>query len=178
MGFDGFALNIGDPTPAFVRNTLTYMFNYAHGKNFKLFVSMDVYAAGNAGKGLSDYYPILRDFLGNPAYYKGPNGYPFISTFGDGGLTNTQWNSFKSTYANQLYFVPDFDQTQGYYTADPGWWGYWGGVVDGVFSWESAWPYVGATNAGSVDLDKTVIAGTNQHGKSYMMRMFIRSSLV
>lgn len=174
MGLDGFSLNVGDPTPAFVKTTLSYLFNYAATKGFKLFISMDLYAMGAAGKTVDDYYNTLAYFLGATAYYKGPNGWPFLSTFSDGGLTNTQWAAFKQTYANKLYFVPDFDSTAGYYAADPGWWAYWGGIVDGVFSWESAWPQVGATNAGDVSLDNAVIAGTSSHGKTYMMRKFLQ----
>ncbi|CAM1506137.1 Fc.00g057780.m01.CDS01 [Cosmosporella sp. VM-42] len=169
VGFDGFALNVGDPTADYTKTTIDYLFNYAATKNFKLFISMDIAQLNGLGKNLGDYYPLLSGHLGAAAWYKGPNGFPFLSTFSDGGYTNTAWSSFKQTYANQLYFVPDFDSTQGYYTADPGWWSYWGGVVDGVFSWESAWPNVGNTNAGDISLDQTVVAGTKSHGKSYMM---------
>lgn len=45
MGLDGFALNIGDPSQAFVRQTMNYMFDYTrdtYGDKFHLFVSMDV----------------------------------------------------------------------------------------------------------------------------------------
>ena len=45
---DGFALNIGDYTQPYVTNTLSYLFNYAAGKSFKLFISMDVAAAASA----------------------------------------------------------------------------------------------------------------------------------
>ena len=41
---------------------------------------------------------------------------------------------------DDVYFVPDFDGTLGYYEADPGWWEYWGPIVDGLFSWDSVWP--------------------------------------
>jgi hypothetical protein len=49
MGLDGFALNIGDPTQPFVADTLKYMFDYASSfDNFYLYISMDLYAQGNA----------------------------------------------------------------------------------------------------------------------------------
>lgn len=134
-----------------------------------MFVSLDMYASVGAGKGLDSYYPILSGYLGHTAYYRGPNGFPFLSTFSYGSLTNTQWLAFKQTYANQLYFVPDFDGTQDYYQNSADWWAYWGSVVDGLFSWESAWPNVGASNVGDVSLDNTVIAGTSARGKTYMM---------
>ena len=43
-----FALNIGDATQAFVGETLGYLFGYAAYRDFKLYVSMDVYASGAA----------------------------------------------------------------------------------------------------------------------------------
>ena len=131
MGLDGFALNIGDPTQPFVKTTLDYMFNYTRDtyQNFKLFISMDVWASSAAHKGVyptDDYASILNNFLGHGAYLTyGPNNHPFLSTFSDGGLSNDQWVTFKASWSNNLYFVPNFDRTEGYYTADPGWWAYW-----------------------------------------------------
>ena len=46
--FDGFALNIGDASQSFVSDTLSYMFSHAESVGFKLYVSMDVYASGDA----------------------------------------------------------------------------------------------------------------------------------
>jgi hypothetical protein len=65
--------------------------------------------------------------------------------------------------------VPDFDNTAGYYDAADGWWNYWGGLVDGLFSWESTWPQVDATNDGDVSLDVTVLNGAVAHSKSYLI---------
>lgn len=65
--------------------------------------------------------------------------------------------------------MPDFDNTDGYYDAADGWWSYWGGLVDGLFSWESTWPQVDATNDGDVSLDVTVLNGAVAHSKSYMI---------
>jgi hypothetical protein len=48
MGIDAFALNIGDSTGSWVSTALGYLFPYAEQVGFKLFVSMDVAAAGNA----------------------------------------------------------------------------------------------------------------------------------
>lgn len=52
MGFDGFALNIGDPRQSFVRDLCNSMFDYARDNypNFKLFFSLDLWAEGNAGE--------------------------------------------------------------------------------------------------------------------------------
>ena len=41
---------------------------------------------------------------------------------------------------NQIYFVPNFDNTNGYYSSDANWWNYWGKTVDGLFTWETVWP--------------------------------------
>ncbi|OCL08544.1 glycoside hydrolase family 71 protein [Glonium stellatum] len=178
MGLDGFALNIGDPTQPYVRNTLNYMFDYTRNNyagRLWLYFSLDIWASGNAGRGIyptNDYHALLQEFKDHAAYYKGPNGHSFISTFGDGRLTNDHWRAFRREYGNALYFVPDFDRTQGYYDAHPGWWAYWEDVIDGAFSWEAAWPIPGRYGGafpGDIAPDKTVIAGTAAHGKSYMM---------
>lgn len=44
-----------------------------------------------------------------------------------------------------------------------------GAYVDGVASWESAWPVAGATDEGNMTLDNSAIAGANAHGKGYMI---------
>jgi len=153
---------------------------------------MDVYASGAACysgstgscNGPFDYKDILTWTLGSSAYYKGtPNGFPLISTFSSGGFENTEWTSWKSTLANQMYFVPDFDETSGYYggqSSYSGWYYYWGPVVDGLFSWESAWPERGNPNPGTlggaypgdIGPDLTVQTGAIQNGKGYMMGEF------
>lgn len=48
MGLDGFALNIGDATRDYVSQALSYLFPYAESVGFKLYISMDVYASGDA----------------------------------------------------------------------------------------------------------------------------------
>ncbi|KKY13309.1 putative glycoside hydrolase family 71 [Diplodia seriata] len=171
MGLDGFALNIGDPSQTFVRQTLNYMFDHARDNypDFKLFISMDLWAAGSAKKGLDDFDDLLRDYMGHAAYYKGPNGYPFISSFADGGVHNTTWMDWRNKWANEIYFVPDFDGSKGYYLSDPGWWEYWGDVVDGIFSWESTWPLRGHTDTSSWKNESYVREGAFSNEKAYMM---------
>ncbi|EKG12850.1 Glycoside hydrolase family 71 [Macrophomina phaseolina MS6] len=171
MNLDGFALNIGDPSQDFVRKTLNYMFDYARDNypDFKLFISMDLWAAGSAKKGLDDFDSLLRDYIGHAAYYKGPNGFPFISTFADGGLENTTWMDWRNKWANEIYFIPDFDGSAGYYKSDPAWWEYWGGVVDGIFSWESTWPLRGSTKTSYWKNETWVREGAFSHDKAYMM---------
>jgi len=70
-------------------------------------------------------YDNLLTWKGHGAWYLGPNGQPFISSFSSGGLTGPQWATWKKKYANGMYLVPDIDDTLGYNTSDAGWWAYW-----------------------------------------------------
>ena len=155
MGFDGFALNVGDPAQYYVRNTFNYMFDYARDNfpDFKLFISLDLWAEG-ASYGhteINAYHDILQDFKGHPAYLQGPNGHSFVSSFSSGGLSNTHWIDWKSSWGNQVYLVPDLDDTRGYNTSDPGWWEYWGDVIDGVMSWKTAWQVITCSKSSILD---------------------------
>lgn len=191
MGLDGFALNVGDPTQPYVLDTFNSIFDYTRDKhpNFKLFLSMDCWACGNAFSGpcpLDEYDTILTGFLGHAAWLHGPNGQPFISTYSSGGFHNTNWENFRDRWGNSIYFVPDFDDTEGYNTSATGWWSYWvslqfiqldryllekqGDVVDGMFSWETAWPHPTIKSTGDVGVDTVVCNGAQQHQKSYMAR--------
>lgn len=107
--------------------------------------------------------------MGHDAYYKRPNGFPFISTFSDGGLHNDVWMAWREKWANEIYFVPDFDGTDGYYLSDPGWREYWEDVVDGIFSWESTWPMRGKSDTSAFKDDSWVREGVFSHDKSYML---------
>jgi len=143
MGLDGFALNIGDPSAHFLAVSLDNLFGYAEYRGFKLFISLDVYASGNscfdghagACGGPVAYEAILKGRLGSPSWYLGPNGNPLISTYSSGGEQNDVWKNWKYTdFGNSLYFIPDFDETLGYYTANPGWYEYWGHMIEGIYS--------------------------------------------
>lgn len=119
-GITGFSLNIGAPSQPFVIDTLNALFDYAPTVGFSLHISMDVLASGGDPNAFNN---IVRGYVGKPGYYNAAPGRPFITTFSDGGRTNTDWNNWKLlTLANQLYFCPDFDGTAGYTTSDPGWW--------------------------------------------------------
>lgn len=181
VGLDGFALNIGDPTESYVGATLEYLYDYASGTGFKLFVSMDVSESGaacNAGRsccnGPNDYSSIFSQFLSNEASYLGPNGLPMISTYSSGGVEPDAWHSWKVSLDFQMYFVPMFDDTDGYYDSTSGWWSTWGNLVDGVFSWEAAWPTVAdgsSTDVGSLSPDMPVINSASASQKSYMIAL-------
>ncbi|PYI31898.1 hypothetical protein BP00DRAFT_446129 [Aspergillus indologenus CBS 114.80] len=71
-----------------------------------------------------------------------------------------------------MFFMPDFDETNGYYEAADAWWDYWGDVVDGIFSWETSWPErkgFGGLTAGDVSVDVLPMAGAHNRSKPYMM---------
>ncbi|TVY88433.1 Mutanase [Lachnellula willkommii] len=165
MGLDAFALNVADPNASYVAPALSSLFSHAKDRGFKLFLSMDLYAKG--GGALSDYDYILNDYATAGAWFAGPNGKPMVSTFSAADYTAPDFQTWRAS--NDVYFMPDFDGTSGYYDAADSWWSYWGDVVDGLFSWESTWPNVGATNDGDVTLDTTVSAGAVAHGKTYMI---------
>ncbi|KAB2575988.1 Glucan endo-alpha-glucosidase Agn1 [Lasiodiplodia theobromae] len=180
-GLDGFALNIGDPRQSFVTDTLSYMFDYtaSNHPDFHLLFSLDLAAAGGAGATLTDFNALLKQYTSHAAYARGPapDEYPFVSTFSDGGLTNETWDEWRgSTDAfaepNAVYLVPDFDGTAGYYDGADGWWDYWGGVVDGLFSWEAAWPEragLGGAFPGDTGPDEVVSKAAEARGKDYMI---------
>lgn len=174
LGFDAFALNVGQPGADWAISTIAQVFaEAAKYQDFKLFFSLDTAQDGT----LSDYHSLLSQYLGHPAYYRaGPKSYPFLSTFDAGTLDPAEWATFKnSDYAGELYFVPDFDNTQGYYDNPAAWVDAWKGVVDGAFSWETAWPgqTTVPTNV-STQSDINVMSALKAQGKTYMIGSFFR----
>lgn len=154
------------------------LFTAASGTDFKLFFSFDMGHFSDP----SQFLPILEQYASHDNYYL-YNSKPFVSTFDGGKLTfgssspNTGWqNSFKDAASSagvDVFFVPDFDDASGYPN------GFFDtfSVVDGAFSWESAWPYedAGFTNV-SDTVDSSMIEAAHNAGKIYMMREF--SSLI
>ncbi|KAJ0308744.1 hypothetical protein COL516b_003292 [Colletotrichum fioriniae] len=71
-----------------------------------------------------------------------------------------------------MFFIPDFDATLGYYEAAGVWWDYWSDLVDGTFSWESAWPEregYGGKSVGDVSPDSLMSAAAHNRNKLYMV---------
>lgn len=174
VGIDGFSLNIGKPDRTFVRESLDDLFKFGAEEGFGLHISMDLWAAGDLPdrKGVTDYKQLFTDFLGKEAYEIGANGFPMVTTFSDGGTNNKTWEKFRSDLGDSIFLIPDFDGTDGYYTADPGWWAHWGEVVDGLFSWEAAWPLragKGMKEVGDIEADLPVIKACKSHKKYYMI---------
>lgn len=167
MGLDGFALNLGSPTESFSRDVFDYIFDYTRDNHpdFKLFISMDLWSPKN----LSDFDQFFTDFLAHDAYYKGPNGFPFASTYGSGGFSKDTWQDWKERWANKLYFVPDFAGMMGSDDSAPEWWDEWGDIADGLFSWETAWPVQNQTNTLSIAADNDHLTSATKNDKSYMI---------
>ena len=84
---------------------------------------------------MEQYHSTIDDFKGHPAYYSGPNGKAFFSTFSSGGMDSPEWSDWLNTWGRDMYFVPDFDDTAGFNTSVPAWWYHWNSVIDGVMSW-------------------------------------------
>lgn len=167
VGFDAFALNTHDITDSWALNSIGYLFNAADQYGFKLFMSFDM-SWGTITP--SDIPPFLQNYITHSSYYR-VDGKPFVSTYQGATYSNDEWESdFRQPMVNDgdtPYFVPDFDNWSGYpngfISAYP--------VVDGAFSWESAWPAPGTTISNVSDsVDANVLQQAHAAGKIYMMR--------
>lgn len=173
-GIDGFALNVASADP-WSTSAIADLFIAANGSSgFQLFFSFDMTHFSDP----SQFLPLIEEYYTNPAYYF-QNGRPLISTFNGGTLTfgnatpNDGWDAaFRKPLESRgisPFFVPDFDDWSGYpngfFNAFP--------VVDGAFSWESAWPQVSEGKANVSDVvDVTVLRDAHAAGKIYIMRQF------
>ncbi|KAM0547281.1 hypothetical protein ACHAPJ_010416 [Fusarium lateritium] len=173
-GIDGFSLNIGKPNPDFVRSTMNDMFDFAAGQDFGLHISMDLWAAGDKPDNMSvpDYKSLFVDFFGHAAYEKGSNGFPMVTTFSDGGTNNMIWVDWRDQFAEKVFLIPNLDGIPGYWEWNEGWWEHWGQVVDGLFTWESAWPMrkgKGGAYPGDIGPDLPLMKGCKANDKKYMI---------
>ncbi len=181
LGLDAFALNVQQPSAPFTNASLGFLFDAANQNGFKLFFSFDMTTI-NAP---SDFLPLFNQYRDNTAYYQ-HDGRPFVSTF-DGGAKsfgasspNQGWQQqFKDVLSGQgvnPFFVPDFDDYGGA-TYDSAFFNDYT-VVDGVFSWESAWPQI---NEGLVNVsdskDQAGLQAARAANKVYMMRTSAASHL-
>lgn len=168
MGFDGFALNVGDPTADYATNCIDQMFTAAADTGFKLFFSLDM----NGGNEPSTFSSLFSHF-DDEAYLKvGDDGRPFVSTFWGGTLSQDTWKSLKDEH--NVYFVPSFDDASGYYDDPEGFFSQWGDVIDGAFNWETAWPEAEDTPANvSSTADAEFHKAAAAANKDFMMCMFL-----
>ncbi|KAJ5797947.1 uncharacterized protein N7503_007243 [Penicillium pulvis] len=167
-GFDGFALNTHTISSSDTWNidALNYLFAAAAGTNFKLFISFDM----SWGLDVTQLAAFMAPYATQDAYYM-VNGQAFVSTYTGGTISNAAWDSgfiepLTSTYGITPFFVPDFEDFSGYptgiFSAYP--------VLNGVYSWESAWPSPGTTPANVSDsVDSAALQEAHAAGRVYMM---------
>ncbi|KAI0123459.1 glycoside hydrolase [Xylariales sp. AK1849] len=167
MGLAGFALNVGDPTANWSTDAIKQVFDAAANTEFKLFFSLDLAQESDAYA----FTDLINEYISNSAYYvAGSNGHPFLSTFSAAGTSASYWPAFLGTLNSEVYFVPDFDDSDDYYTDINSWMSSWSSVVDGVFSWETAWPGRSETAANvSTEVDEEILAAATSAGKDYMI---------
>lgn len=176
MLLDAFALNVQDVSSSWSTGAIQMLFDAAAANEFKLFFSFDMSVLDQP----STFLPLFLQYQNNPAYYH-HEGRPFVSTF-DGGAKSfgasspgAGWQTqFKNVLAGQginPFFVPDFDDYGGA-TYDASFFQNYP-VVDGVFSWEAAWPEVneGVVNVSSAK-DQAGLQAAHAAKKVYMMRTF------
>ncbi|KAI1325243.1 glycoside hydrolase family 71 protein [Xylariaceae sp. FL0255] len=170
-GIDAFALNQGDPSASWSLSTLQQLFTAAEATNgkFKLFFSFDTFQDGT----VSDHVSPFLMYKGSSAYLLGPNGLPVVSSYGGYSLLS-EWQSFKDQYS--VYLIPNLDvagagDTSEYYTDPSSYLASYESIVDGYFSWESAWPQStsGVPQNVSSTGDATVMSYAHSTGKTYMM---------
>ncbi|KAK8091852.1 hypothetical protein PG997_002213 [Apiospora hydei] len=177
-GFDAFAMNVGCVEPDWVDEVLGYMFNNAAAAGMGVYLNMDLYASGDAcwnGASCCDY---ANDYTGIWNKYKNSNGWfkidgkNLVSTFSAANWSRKEFNAWRSRWdEGNLFFMPDFDNTTGYWEGAAGW-EHWGETVDGIASWESSWPeYAGHGGAfpGDVGPDLKPFHAAQDHGAEYMI---------
>ncbi|KAM0818394.1 putative Glycoside hydrolase [Seiridium cardinale] len=165
MGIDAFALNVGNATAHWALDAIDQLFTAASGKDLKFFFSMDLAQDSNA----YDFSDLINEYIGNDNYYT-YNDLPFLSTFSAAGTGPEYWPDFLATLKSDVYFVPAFDDSSHYYSNFDSWLSAWTDVVDGVFSWETAWPSTSDTASNvSTSTDETIISSVHNVDKTYMI---------
>ncbi|KAH6658686.1 glycoside hydrolase [Truncatella angustata] len=165
LGIDAFALNVGNATAWWALDTIDQLFTAAKGTELKFFFSMDLAQDSNA----YDFTDLINKYIGNDNYYN-YNEKPFLSTFSAAGTGPEYWPGFLATLSETVYFLPDFDDGLDYYTSFDSWMGAWKNVVDGVFSWETAWPSTSNTASNvTTSRDEVIIASAHNNDKAYMI---------
>lgn len=165
VGFDAFALNVGQPTQPFTLDTVQQLFDYASGKGFKLFFSFDFYQTGD----INTHKTLFDQFRDHPAHLTyGPNSLPVVSSYSGGNLGADGWRSFKQE--NNVYLLPNPESDGSYYSDPATFFSTWADAVDGVLTWETSWPDAADTpqNVSSAK-DEAIKAAADAAGKTYVM---------
>ncbi|KAK8157800.1 glycoside hydrolase [Phyllosticta citrichinensis] len=173
VGFDAFALNVQNVVDSWSLDSIQWLFDAAFENDFRLFFSFDMAIVTN----VTTFLPLFKQYQGNESYYHHKD-LPFVSTF-DGATLNFGYESANAGWKEELkdalsidgitpFFIPDFDDWGGSgYTSD-----FFSSydVVDGVFSWETAWPTTD-TESGNVSavVDEGSQSAAHAANKPYMM---------
>ncbi|KAL1617546.1 hypothetical protein SLS56_010949 [Neofusicoccum ribis] len=176
LGVDAFALNIQNVVDSWALDAIKYLFQAASENDFGLFFSFDMAVLNEQDPG--SFLPVFEQYAVNENYYKFENK-PFVSTFNGGIMQNGgDWtrNLREGMEADGVtpYFVSDFGlYSSSSASASSSIMGslrtY--SAVDGVFSWETAWPSQddGIASILSSVTDKVGLDAAHATGKSYLM---------
>lgn len=179
LGFSAFAINLNaDALNSDWSDRCTQRLFDAAASNpnkFKCFISMDL---NNADDRTRDrFHDYVNRWMSHPAYYKHDNK-PMLSTFSVGRTSPSNWPGFLGSLngGGGVYFLPETDNANGYYAYNQPagsreFWDSWAPVVDGVFSWETAWCKDGKNNVSTSDWDEPHAAEAHRRQKSYMVPM-------
>ncbi|KAF4462471.1 Glucan endo-13-alpha-glucosidase agn1 [Fusarium albosuccineum] len=152
-GFDAFALNVGCVDNDWVDDVLGYLFNNAAGAGMSVYLNLDLYAAGDACYNgakccnyAHDYTNLWNKYKGSDGYFK-IGGKNVVSTFSAANWSAVEFTEWRDDWDNgDLFFIPDFDHTDGYWEAAAGW----------------CYP-------GDVGIDAAPFQGALAHKKEYMI---------
>ncbi|KAI0444869.1 glycoside hydrolase [Xylaria telfairii] len=166
-GFDAFALNVGAPGADWLQSAVKQLFDYADSRNdFKLFFSFDFYQNGD----INQHASLYTQYAGRKSYlHYGSNNRPVVSSYSGGNIGVDAWRNFKN--ANNVYLIPNPEADGNYYNNPTAFFQNWGGVVDGVFSWETSWPDLSNSPGSTVSSsrDAAVKQAADAAGKTYVM---------
>ena len=180
LGIDAFALNLGTASEPWATDAVAYMFEAAEANDFKLFFSFDMFHFQDP----ADFIPMFVNYSSSPAHYM-HDGLPFSSTFYGATQTfgeaspNEGWQvHFRDALQAEgveTYFVPAFsDAPNGpadFFSEYD--------MVDGVMSWDSAWPAQanGLVNV-TDEIDTEYNDGAHEVDKTFMMGKIYHHSLL
>lgn len=166
-------MNVGAPTASWAQSCVKELFDAAEGTDFSLFFSFDMFQDST----LSDHITLFKQYQDHSNYMRaGSDNYPVVSSYGGYAAVN-DWASFKQS--SNIYLIPNLDDSAAgggdsgsYYTDPSGQLSKFNSIVDGYFSWESAWPAStgGPTNVSSTG-DANVLEFAHGANKAYMMGM-------
>ncbi|KAH8178619.1 glycosyl hydrolase family 71 domain-containing protein [Sarocladium implicatum] len=177
LGFSAFAINLNADALSsnWAERCTDRLFSAAAKANFKCFISMDLNNADDNTRNRFKNY--VNKYMAHSAYYKRDKR-PLLSTFSVGRTSPSSWPNFLKglNNGNGVYFIPEPDNAEGYYAygqpaGAAGFWNAWAPVVDGVFSWETAWTKDGKNNVSVSDWDEPHAAEAHKRGLSYMVPM-------